>query len=307
MQGMTLLAKIRDAAIDSKTDITDVLRQCAVLAARLKHEGFKKWVDQELNGYPPETPLPPYRIIKGVTSIGDFFGPLGEQLKNIPLPLSIVPGELRARVSQVEFREGAGALKTIVVANGEDRLISRWPPDLVALVAGRYYAGRALVAAHIELPSSAVIGVLDAIRNRVLQFVLEIEEQAPDAGEAKPGAEPLITPEQVTQTFNTTILGAANVAVGGQKVSQTAHVSMGDLEGLGKYLTGLGVPTPDVTELEAALKQDGRPNKEGQFGPNISGWIGMMVTKAAEGGWKVAVDVAAAVLASGIRSYYGLP
>lgn len=159
----------------------------------------------------------------------------------------------------------------------------------------------------MEVPRSTVIGVLDAVRNRVLQFVLEIEEQAPDVGDAKPGAASPISAERVTQIFTTTIMGAANVAVGGQNVSQTAQVGVGDLESLRTYLTSLGVPTPDVAELEAALKKDGPPNKEGQFGSNIAGWIGKMVKKAAQGGWKIAVEAAAAVLAAAIRSYYGLP
>lgn len=303
---MSLLSKIQDAAVDSKTDITDVLRQCAVLAARLKHEGFKKWVDEELNGYPPGAVLPPYRIVKGVTSIGHFMGAFGEQITNVPLPLGNVPTEFRARVSQVEFRQGAGALQAMVVGHGED-LMSRWPGDLVARVADRFFEGRTLMAAHMELPRSAVIGVLDAIRNRVLQFVLEIEEQAPDVGEVKPGAASPIPVEQVTQIFSTTIMGAANVAVGGQNVSQSAQVVVGDLESLRKYLADLGLPEQDVAELEAALKQDGPPNKEGQFGSNVSGWIGKMVKKAAEGGWKIAVPAAASVLASGIRWYYRLP
>jgi hypothetical protein len=123
---MTLLAKIRDAAVDSKTDISDVLRQCAVLAARLKHEGFKKWVDEELNGYTPATLRPPYRTVTGITSIGHFMGAFGEQINNVPLPLANVPAEFRTRLSQVEFRQGAGALQAMVVGRGED-LMSRWP------------------------------------------------------------------------------------------------------------------------------------------------------------------------------------
>jgi AbiTii len=181
-----------------------------------------------------------------------------------------------------------------------------WRP-LVARVADRFFEGRTLMAAHMELPRSAVIGVVDAIRNRVLQFVLEIEEQAPDVGEAKPGGAAPLPADQVTQIFNTTIMGAANVAVGGQNVSQSAQVVAGDLESLRKYLANLGLPGPDVADLETALKQDAPPNKEGQFGPNVAGWMGKMVKKAAEGGWKIAVPTAATVLASAIRWYHGLP
>ena len=98
-----------------------------------------------------------------------------------------------------------------------------------------------------------------------------------------------------------------NVAVGGQNVSQSSQIVAGEIDSLRKYLTGLGVPAPDVAELEHALKQDGPPNQDGQFGPHISGWLGKMVKKAAEGGWKIAVPAAGEVLASGIRWYFGLP
>lgn len=303
---MTLLAKIRDAAVDSKMEISVVLRQCAVLATRLKHDGFKKWVEEELNGYPTGIPLPPYRIVKGVTSIGHFMGAFGEQITNVPLPLSNVPAEIRERISQVEFRQGVGELQAMVVGHNDD-LMSRWPPDLVARVAHRYFEGRTLMAAQMELPRSTVTGVLDAVRNRVLQFVLEIEDQTPDVGEVQPGTASPISSERVTQIFMTTIMGAANIAVGGQNVSQSVQVVADDIDSLRKYLIELGVPTPDVAELETALKQDGPPNQEGQFGPNISGWIGKMVKKAAEGAWKIAIPAAATILASGIRWYFGLP
>jgi AbiTii-like protein len=61
---MTLLRKIQDAAIDSQTNIGDVLRQCAVLAVRLRNEPFKKWVgiSGSFQG--------PYRVCAGKVFLG---------------------------------------------------------------------------------------------------------------------------------------------------------------------------------------------------------------------------------------------
>jgi hypothetical protein len=174
---MTLLRKIQDAAVDSRSNISDVLRQCVILASRLGHEGFKKWVDDELNGYPPGVEVPPYRVMKGSQSIGHFMGPGGEQINNVPLPYANVPEPLRQRVSQIEFREGAGALSAMVERDEDS--ISPWPADLIARVATRFIAGRTLMAAHIKVPRNVIVGVLDGVRNRVLKFALEIEAPKP--------------------------------------------------------------------------------------------------------------------------------
>lgn len=68
---MSLLRDIQDAAINSDIDISTVLRQCKVLAVRLGNDNFKKWVDQELNGYNKIDDLPDYRILT-VQSKGHF-------------------------------------------------------------------------------------------------------------------------------------------------------------------------------------------------------------------------------------------
>jgi hypothetical protein len=78
-----LLQEIRDGAVDSKTDITTVLRKCLVLAAKLRHEGFRKWVEQELNGYQGDRDdLPPYRVLH-VESLGYFVGRFGAQIATL--------------------------------------------------------------------------------------------------------------------------------------------------------------------------------------------------------------------------------
>lgn len=58
---MTLLADIQAAAVDQTHSLSDLLRKCQILAFRLRHEPFKTWVSHELNGYPNDATLPPYR------------------------------------------------------------------------------------------------------------------------------------------------------------------------------------------------------------------------------------------------------
>jgi hypothetical protein len=185
---MSLLREIQDAAVDATTPLAVVLRKCMILAARLGHEPFKKWVDEELDGYPHDAELPAYRRIAGLMSVGNFAGPLGASLKNVPLRMAPVPAELRDKYMKGEFREGVAKLADMAKPDEEGgKLVARWSGDLVSQVSDKYFEGYELLEAHIEIPRNAVVGVLDAVRNKVLKFALEIEQQNPAAGDVSPG------------------------------------------------------------------------------------------------------------------------
>lgn len=279
-----------------------------VLAAGLGHAGFKKWVEEELNGYSAGAELPSYRLVQGVASIGSFAGPLGEQINNVPLALAPIPASIRDRYSRVEFREGVARLEHMAKATaGEEELVLRWPGDLVAAIGTKFIQGRTLMAAHIEIPTSAVVGVLDSVRNRTLKFVLEIEEQAPGAGDVAPGSKP-VPVEQVGQIFNTYILGnAQNVAVGSPGALQHARqIVAGDVSALRRFLAEQGVEARDLAGLEQAIAEDGAPKAGQPFGKKVAGWIGNMVSKAASGAWSISTSSAGELLTTAIRAYYGL-
>jgi len=91
---MSLLREIQEAAIDSTIELSTLLRKCKVLAARLGNAKFKKWVDQELNGYKSKDGVPDYRRLH-VTSKGNFFGAFGSALREAPIPLTSIPKDFR--------------------------------------------------------------------------------------------------------------------------------------------------------------------------------------------------------------------
>ncbi len=77
---MSLLRGIQEAAVDSKTDLADVLRKCKVLSFRLKSPELKAWIDDELNGYKTRESLPDYRVLR-VMTLGHFVGSAGAEAK----------------------------------------------------------------------------------------------------------------------------------------------------------------------------------------------------------------------------------
>ncbi|MGD0349375.1 MAG: hypothetical protein ABSB84_03550 [Verrucomicrobiota bacterium] len=303
---MSLLREIQDAAIDGSTDLETLLRKCRVLAARLKNEQFKQWVQSELDGYSSTADVPDYRKFH-CQCFGHFSGPFGSGLKNAPIPESCIPAEIREGLTNIVMGEGVGPLKNLLDGGKDDTLTSNWPADACALFGRQIYRNMNLMQAWMVMSKSSVVGILSTVRNRILNFAIEIEATNPDAGEAAPGSIP-VPKEKVSQIFNTYIYGTVGNVASGHDIQQaaTVNVQQGDFQSLASYLKEQGVDDAEVLALKEALKSEPKPSPTG-FGKKVSTWMGKMLQKSAEGTWKVGTTVAANLLTSAIKSYYGIP
>lgn len=218
---MSLLREIQNTAIDSNADLASLLRKCKILAARLGNSEFKQWVERELSGYQSINDLPDYRILN-VHSRGHFAGPFGSGLRNADIPMSCIPKEFHKNLKHSYFMQPVASIEALVT--GSDGTASEpWNPDLVAHVGQDIYQNMNCMQAWKVIPINSIIAVLDAIRNRILNFALEIEAEAPDAGDAPLNSNP-VPQERVHQIFNTYITGnVQNIANGSENVSQQAE------------------------------------------------------------------------------------
>ncbi len=208
---MSLLREIQNAAIDSTVPLTSLLRKCKVLSARLGNEGFKNWIDNELNGYKSKDELPPYRVFT-VHSKGHFSGSFQSGLRNADIPMTCMPKKFRESLSHSYMMSPVAGLEALVNSSDGGILSEPWNPDIVAHFGGNIYEDMHCVQAWKVIPTSAVISALDTIRTRILNFVLEIEAEAPEAGEAATNSNP-VPQDRVQQIFNTYITGnVQNVA-----------------------------------------------------------------------------------------------
>lgn len=83
-------------------------------------------------------------------------------------------------------------------------------------------------------------------------------------------------------------------------------VTPGKFASLASYLRAQGVDETDISALEDAVRNDPEPKGTEKFGSGVSGWIGRMVGKAAEGSWGVAIGTAANMLGKALTKFYGL-
>jgi len=177
-------------------------------------------------------------------------------------------------------------------------------------VGTQIYQNMSCLSAWQELPSAAFVAIVEAVHSKLIDFVLEIEQENPGAGEAEIGTQPL-PPERVSQIFHQVfnINGEGNnIATGSSDFTQSTscQVKKGDVQSLHSYLKSLGIWDDDCHELCDALKAEIRPKQSGRMGPKVARWLGKMVAKAASGAWDVSVRTAPELLTKAISAYYGL-
>ncbi len=253
---MSLLREIQDAAISSDVELTTLLRKCKVLAARLGNKEFKVWVDNELSGYKDTADLPDYRILE-VNSKGHFAGPFSSALNNADIPLSCIPEKYRENLSQSNMHEPIASLESLIKNSDGGTAQEPWNPDFVAHFGQNIYENMSCMQAWKVIPLTAIVAALDAVRNRILSFVLEIEAEAPDAGEAAMNSNP-VPQEKVHQIFNTYISGSVqNVATGSSDFEQHAIENKTSPEVFKLLIEAIEVlhETPEYSKVEASINE----------------------------------------------------
>jgi AbiTii len=305
---MTMLRQIQDAAVDSTVNLADLLRRCKLLGARLGSEEFKRWVDHELNGYVDRQVVPEYRVLR-VNSFGHFVGAFGMQLPAAPIPPMTIPEKYRDMMRVHKLAEPISSLIELLRGDGEDNFRVPWSPDLVVVVGSGVYQDMTCLSAWMVIPRGSLAAIVDTVRTRILNFAIEIEATAPDAGEAASNTQP-IPKAHVSDVFNTIVLGSVgNLATGGHGFSQASafEVRQGDVDSLKEALAALDIPMADISALERAIADDKTPaTAGGKLGPRVARWLGHMVEKAAQGTLKIGVSVAGSVLTKAISKYLGL-
>ncbi|WP_342148937.1 hypothetical protein [Methylorubrum sp. SB2] len=301
---MRLLREIAELAVSSNEPLSNVLRKCAILNATLKNQTLKRWLHLELNGYLSGEALPKYRVMN-VHAKGHFCGPLGGAIKNATLPPMVLPKELRHWASSARLTQPIAAYDAAVKSGEQDPLKIMWPQDLVVYVQSDFYEGYALAQAWQVLPMSGIVSLCDTVRNRVLEFALEIDETLADYGEDVK----LMPAEEVTRSVTTIIYGDNNVVSGSARdISNNANktLSKGDWKSLEKIVAEVGFNESDIQALKIALEADESTSKKGEMGSQTATWMARALSKVSKGGMKFSLDVASSALTAAVTSYLGL-
>ena len=298
---MSLLDEIRGDLLNESASLTNTLRKAKVLASAIAVPEFREWVDSELGGYNGNHEVPNYRLF-GATNLGHLSGMFQSEAKNVPLPTLNLPEPVKEFAENMTFREGVGELEALC-SEGESYQI-RWPPEYVMLAREhvKYTGGFVLFDAHQPVPNHVVCGILDQVKNKLLDFILSLQENNITSENL---ADQSVEPEVVRNLFNINIYGDRNIVAGGENVVQSANpVITGDIESLLVHLRALGIGDEELAELQEAVLSEPRASN-GQVGPRVGEWIGRIASKAASGALNVGVEKALHVAMEALAAYYG--
>ena len=131
-----------------------------------------------------------------------------------------------------------------------------------------------LVEAWKPFPKSQFIGILDQIRNRLLDFLLELQQINPKVLESEDAIR-AVSSDKVQNIVQTIIHGGQNIVAMGTEFTQkaTQNVAAGDTQSLIDHLRSIGLDNDSLVELETAIEQDG-DRQQKRLGKNVKSWIG---------------------------------
>ena len=303
-----LLDDIIELATDNKQSITVLLRTCVILAHSLKNEPLKAWANKELNGYGVDDELPPYRMLKA-NAKGHFSGYGGGQLRNWQIAPAVLEAEHRHWATETPLAHSIGTYEDLSKNKPNATLESPWDPNLVLYYQTRLpIKGYFLTSAWQDISTSDIVGVLDKVRNRVLNMALELRSEI---GKADADLEK-ITPQlkaKVEQTIVNNIYGGTVYVAGSGSVMNATTIGeqiivQGDWNQLASALNGVGINEPELKELQEAIASDGDTKLE-ESG-KVMKWVKEKASKTVVGGFKVGMEVGKPLLTAYLMQHFGL-
>ena len=304
----SLIVQLQTEVVNSGVPISDILRKAKILASLLKNEEFKGWIDAELGGYSTPDGRPEYRRFRSM-SFGTFAGRFGQMAKNVPIPGALLPTSLQELAGHLEMSQGVKEIETLAAQAGQDGAVRiAWPAEAVILARDHVQMddGSMLVEAWKPLVKGQLDGILDQVRNRLLDFFLELREINPEIVNSETAIRD-VPRDTVTHLFQTTIYGGRNIVATGTNFEQktTEQIGIDDKTSLLDYLDNTGIDSDSLSELENAIREDGDRRQERELGRHVKSWIGKMMVKALDGTWKTALKTAPGVLQGALSRYYG--
>lgn len=262
---MSLLDQIIHGASESSVPTVDLLRKIRVVSHRIHASETTEWVQHELEGYPGDAPekVPSYRGPLTVPVLGTYSGPFGSGATQ-HLPMAGVPEEAVPAMFQVWLTQPVAELEVLASHSDDPSMpwnswqVIRWNEwEQEGVVPRLEHMG--LLFAKRVLPRNLLRGITDIIRNNALTFALELQAQYPEAGEVNGPTTANPEVSQVVNTFNNNIYGSGNNLAFGDHNSQTVNIAQGDLEGLLKTATDLGLDKDARNELATIVASDQEP------------------------------------------------
>ncbi|MCJ8271134.1 MAG: hypothetical protein MJK04_17250 [Psychrosphaera sp.] len=165
-----LVEELQRDALEQGVAVSELLRKALVISTKLGVSDIADWIKSELNGYTLDVELiPAYRKVHGKPK---YLNPM-----NGPQPLIFKDEAMGNAYSTRAIMQPIGEIVSLVNEDrtGKSRLLHiSYPSNM------QNYVIKTLgfpFESFLHVPATELIGILESVRNRVLDWALELEQQ----------------------------------------------------------------------------------------------------------------------------------
>lgn len=297
---MKLLDDIIGLLSDENGSLTAALLKTKVLMHTLGHADLAEWVNDELSGYPMDKPVPPYRIVRGCVA-GNIQNMVMIQA-SVSLPTMHLPKKLKDYLESHELREAMSVLEEMS-EEADASLRTPLSPEICAQIT-KGINGYWVQQGWAEISPLQIKNGITQVRSRLLDFALNLRDKIGDVEDNE--VKVMAQKSDVPAMFHGAVFGHNAVVVIGDhnhmKISNV--VKTGDFDSLAAYLKEGKVEEADIAELKDAINADGKL-RHGEYGERLKAWMRKMTDKAIDGSWNIGIGAAGALLAEGLKKFFG--
>ncbi|MEO8154019.1 MAG: hypothetical protein ABI605_13185 [Rhizobacter sp.] len=299
---MKLLDDIVDLLSDGKGSLTEALLKTKVLMHKIGYKELAEWVNDELNGYPPDKPVPPYRVIH--SRLVGHLQNIAYAHSNVMLPTQHLPEKTRRMFHENNMRESISVLERFA-NNDKGHLTVPVGPEYHQQI-DKVLDGFWVQRMWIQMEPTQVLHSVTEVRSRLLDFVLSLQDKLGDLkdDEVKEAAKDI----DAAAMFRGAVFGDnATVVIGDKNTTHiTNTIRRDDFESLATALRRAGVEQGDIALLQDAVQHDtdSVDHEKKQFGGAVKAWMSRMLGKAVEASWNIELGVAGGLLTEALKAYY---
>lgn len=160
-----LIEEIQRDAFDQNVPVSAMLRKVKAAASKLNLPPTEKWVEQELNGY-TENP-PAYRELIGKPkALNPYRG---------WIPIIFDDDKLNQILASCSIRQSVASLEALLQKNEAGHVEFPIPPGIIVEINRMSEWGVQFGNMTVHLSTSQIHGLLDVVRNLVLEWALKLE------------------------------------------------------------------------------------------------------------------------------------
>jgi hypothetical protein len=235
----SLVHELQQEAMNPNSRLSDILRKALVVASKLKVDEFKIWIESEMKGYPKAEDIPFYRRVNGSVKAWNPY--------NGWIPVIVQDSRINDLISNRSIGQPISELESLCHQKDEGEALQvPLPHDWIMKLFSKSEEYRLGMVPTLIIDKSKLIGILDAVRNEILNWILELESQGILGDGMSFSTDEVNKAKSIINIKSFTgILGDVS----------SSNVQSGDYSSIHNSLKEKGVPQKERNDLENILDE----------------------------------------------------